>query len=71
MASVESSNIQAIGYDSATKALHVRFGSGHYVHEGVPPDLHAKLIAADSKGKFYHAHIKGKFKATKSEPATP
>ncbi|HEY1806029.1 MAG TPA: KTSC domain-containing protein [Terracidiphilus sp.] len=60
-----SSNIQAVGYDPQAKEMHVQFSSGTYVHEGVSPEQHAALMAAPSKGKHYHAHIKGKFKHRK------
>jgi hypothetical protein len=69
MKPVNSSNIQAIGYDPASKRLGVAFhGSGTYHHDEVPPELHEQLMAAtDSHGKFYHANIKGKFKHTKAD----
>lgn len=56
---VESSNIKAIGYDSATKTLRVQFtGSGTYDFSDVSPSKHAALMKAKSKGKHFAAHIR-------------
>ncbi|MCE5327879.1 MAG: KTSC domain-containing protein [Planctomycetaceae bacterium] len=62
MQSVESSNIQAIGYDEAAEELHVQFNNGTtYVYQKVPPELHASLMNAPSKGSFLNRQIKGSF----------
>lgn len=59
MTPVTSSNIAAIGYDPATKALTVQFKSGaQHRYADVSPDAHAALMAAESKGKHFHAHIR-------------
>lgn len=61
MAPVESHQVAAIGYDAARKTLAVTFtrGPGHIYHY---PDcdekLHADFMAAESKGRFFDAHIK-------------
>jgi hypothetical protein len=67
MIPVSSSNIKAVGYDAPAKALHIDFNSGSYIHAGVPSEIHSGLMSAESKGKYYHANIKGKFEATKKE----
>lgn len=60
MKEIKSSNVKAIGHDAVKNELHVQFrGGGHYVYEGVPNDKMAKLLAADSVGKFIGEHIKG------------
>ena len=64
---VESSNISHVGHCADSNCLYIRFNSGLYRHEGVPADLHQQLMDAESKGKFYHQNIKGKFPATKVE----
>jgi hypothetical protein len=33
-----------------------------YVFEGVPAEVWAAFKSADSKGKFYHANIKGRYR---------
>jgi hypothetical protein len=59
---VKSSNVDAVGYDAATKELHVRFKGNPkvYIHDGVTPQQHAAFLASPSKGKFYAANFKGK-----------
>ena len=62
MQKVQSSNIKAIGYDKSTKTLRVEFKSGDTAeYPDISPAQHADLMAADSKGKHYHKHIKGHF----------
>ena len=66
----ESSTIAAIGYDRDNHLLAVQFKSGgtyHYL--GVPPGAHTALVAAESVGKHFHAHIKGKYETVKQESA--
>lgn len=70
---VDSSNVRSIGYDPATQELHVEFHSTPgtvYVYSGVPPEKHAALMAAESKGSALHTTIK---KATDAfgKPAHP
>jgi KTSC domain len=51
--SVESSMIQAFGYDAETKTLLVIFNSGKaYRYFQVPPKVYKQLLAADSKGSY-------------------
>jgi hypothetical protein len=65
LVSVESSNVDAIGYDAERKVLIVRFkgtflGNGAiYEYEEVSADKHSRLMAADSKGGFLNREIKG------------
>src|SRR5215468_2070952 len=55
---VESSMIQAVGYDPKTRILEVVFNSGQtYCYEDVPPEVHQELMAADSKGQYMRAAI--------------
>lgn len=59
---VQSSNVQAIGYDPAKHVMHVQFrGGATYAHEGVSPDQHQAFMDSPSKGKHYHATFKDKF----------
>lgn len=56
---VNSSNIEAIGYDAANMELHVRFlKSGQYIIRGVPQEMFDGLMNADSKGSYYNRMIK-------------
>ena len=55
---VESSMIQAVGYDSKTRLLEVVFNNGRtYCYEGVPPKVHKGLMAAESKGQYMLSEI--------------
>lgn len=74
---VQSSQIHAIGHDAANNTLRIQFkgkdGPGStYDYPGVPADKHADFLKAESVGKFFGAHIKGKFdfkKLPKAEKA--
>ena len=57
---VESSMIQAVGYDAETRTLEILFNSGQtYCYEDVPPEFYEGLMAADSKGRYVRAEIIG------------
>ena len=57
---VESTAIEAIGYDAATQTLEVKFLSGKvYEYAPVTPDLYQAFLAAPSKGAFFNEQIKG------------
>lgn len=59
---VTSSNIVSIGYDSTTTQLAVEFKSGHVYHySGVTMELALEFGYAESKGRFYAEHVRGKF----------
>lgn len=57
--SVASSNIAAVGYDSATETLEVEFLSGSvYQYYNVPQNMYDQLMSAGSKGRFLNTYIK-------------
>jgi hypothetical protein len=59
---VFSSNVQSVGYDDASGDLHVVYTNGRTaVHQGVPPDVAAKVTSAASVGSALHEHIRGKY----------
>ncbi|MCA9464397.1 MAG: KTSC domain-containing protein [Nitrospira sp.] len=63
---VDSSNIEAIGYDDDTQELHVQFLSGGlYVYHGVPRGIFNELMSASSKGSFLNREIKGVYQVAK------
>ena len=73
MVDIESSHLRAVGYDPATKTLHVEFKPKpgeevrpHYTHQDVSPELHEGLMKAESKGKFYNEHLRGRFSPERS-----
>jgi hypothetical protein len=67
MTFVDSSNIEAIGYDSATLELHVRFLKTGitYVYYAVEEWRHQELMQADSKGIYLNANIKPNYQCAR------
>jgi len=64
---LKSSQIAAIGYEAATKTLYIQFHPGKTSSEGpiysyanVPQKLYDEFMAAESKGKWFGQHVKGK-----------
>ncbi len=63
---VDSSNIEAIGYDEDTQELHVQFLSGgHYIYSDLPRDIFDQLMNAPSKGSFLNREVKNIYQFTK------
>jgi len=64
---VDSSNIEAIGYDSDAQELHVQFLSGiTYVYYNVPENVYEEIMDASSKGSYFNRVIKGVYEYAKS-----
>lgn len=64
MISVSSTNIAAVGYDEADQTLRVQFNNGRtYEYAMVPVTVYDDLIAADSVGRYFNAHVKNVFDA--------
>lgn len=56
---VKSSNIEMVGYDKEVAVLYIRFkGGGLYSYYPFKASTFQRLKKADSKGKFFHKHIK-------------
>ena len=56
---VESSVIGAVGH---SRVLEIEFESGRiYQYFDVPEDIYTEMLNAPSKGKYFNAHIRGKF----------
>lgn len=63
---VESSNIDAVGYDPSTQVLLVRFkGNTLYGYSDVPAWVHTQFVKAESKGQYFAKNVKNKFKFSK------
>ena len=59
---VGSSSIAAIGYASASRVLEVEYcNGGVYWYLDVPPDEHAALMEAPSKGRHVNMSIKPRY----------
>jgi hypothetical protein len=63
---VQSSSINAIGYDADTRALHVEFSSGQtYHYPDVDPEAHQALVNAPSVGSHFAKHIRPHYQGRK------
>ena len=63
--SVNSSNIEQIGYDKKDNVMEIIFkGGGSYSYADVPEEEYKALLGADSIGSYFHT-IKGRYKFTK------
>lgn len=55
---VESSMIQAFGYDENTETLLVIFNSGKtYQYSEVPKETHERFVESDSKGSYMRSFV--------------
>jgi hypothetical protein len=57
---VQSSNLAGVAYDGRTLVIAFH-GGGIYAYYSVPYSKYAGLMRADSHGKYFHAHIKGRY----------
>lgn len=64
--SVESSNIDSIGYDENTSTLEIEFlNNSIYQYFDVPHNIYKELMAAESHGEFLAQNIKGVYRYSK------
>lgn len=61
---VKSSNIKKVAYDNKLRDLTIVFinGNREYVYHNVPYGVYANLVNAQSKGEYFHSHIRFKYK---------
>ena len=64
---VDSSNIDAVGYDETTQTLEIEFRNGVYQYEDVPEDVYEDLMGADSIGGFFHECIRDVYPCSRIE----
>lgn len=65
---IKSSTIDAFEYDPAAKRLDVTFKSGGtYSYNDVPPETYLDFCQAESHGKHFAAHVRGKYSTVKHE----
>lgn len=63
---VRSSDLAAVGYDAESQILEIEFlKGGTYQYFDVPGSVYEGLMTAPSHGKFFHAHIRDKYRYTK------
>ena len=67
MSSVDSSNVEAIGYDPDNRELHVRFlkSGATYVYYDAQEWVFREFMQADSKGTYLNTSIKGRYRYRK------
>ena len=66
---VESSVLASAGYDAKLRVLELEFHSGAiYRYLDVAEDIFRKLLAAESKGQFFGANIRNKFRSELVKP---
>ena len=59
---VTSTTIASAGYVPEEQVLELRFKSGeNYSYFDVPAPVHAALLAAGSKGRYFNEAIRGRF----------
>jgi lysyl-tRNA synthetase class 2 len=62
MVPVDSESLRAAGYDRARSVLRLRFRTGAlYEYGDVPERVWQDLLGAESKGRYFMAHIRGRF----------
>lgn len=66
---VKSSNLNEVAHNTRTSKLRLTFKEGGttYEYDDVPRSVYESLRNAESKGKFFHASIKGKYNYRKVE----
>ena len=63
---ITSSYLEAVGYSCDARVLEVEFRAGGiYQYDGVPESRCEGLRRADSKGRYFRAHIKDRFPTRK------
>lgn len=67
-----SSAIVGLGHDRQSMTLAVRWRSGRVsFHYGVPREMFAEFLAAESLGKFFWQRVRGRFKKYWSHTTRP
>jgi hypothetical protein len=59
---VDSSVLSLVTFSPEHRLLELEFRSGAvYQYFDVPPQTYSALLAADSKGEYFNAHIRNRF----------
>lgn len=65
MTPVRSSHLKSIGFDERTGTLAIQFREGGtYFYHGISGIVHADLMNAPSKGRYFRANIRSRYKTT-------
>lgn len=66
LVAVNSSSIAGVGYTASSGELEVEFHNGAvYLYAVVPQAVFDALMSAESKGRFFNAHIRDVYPCTK------
>jgi KTSC domain-containing protein len=69
---VKSSNVASAGYSKSRRALEIEFTRGAvYRFLDVPAAVYRAFLAADSKGHFIAAHLRGRYRFVRVQQARP
>lgn len=69
---VESTTLSSAGHDAQATVLELQFRNGAvYQYFRVPPSIYCDLLRADSKGRYFHQHIRGKYPYQRIQNVTP
>lgn len=59
---VQSSSMRSVGYDPQLAVLEIEFDDGAiYQYRTVAVDMHAALMSAESKGRFFQRYIRDQY----------
>ena len=60
---LDSRMLSAVVYEPESRTLYLRFTSGEiYAYFDFPEDQHQAFLQAESRGRFFLSHIRGKFR---------
>jgi hypothetical protein len=62
MIPVNSSAIRAIDHDGRTLFVQFHTSDTIYCHLGAPYSVFVELMQAESKGRYYNQHIRGRYR---------
>lgn len=66
---IDSTAIATVGYSKRLHALEIEFVNGAiYRYLEVPRTVYGKLVAADSKARFYDKNIRGRYRSIHVRP---
>lgn len=59
---VDSTTMRSVGYDAGSRILEIEFASGTvYQYLGVPEEKYERLLAAESKGRYFNSEIRDSY----------
>lgn len=62
-----SSSLTAVGYLPKSEALEIEFHDGSvYLYFGVPAGVYDELTGAESRGRYFNAHVRNEYATRKT-----